>query len=138
MELALNLFWLLLTIVSLVLWGRRSASPPGRRRRVPVLSLIALGSALAILFPVISVSDDLHAEQAVLEESSPAKRSLRQAGHFASNPGKLKHPVAAVLAGGLAPTTWTILAGIGAPSVYAPYPQAVGVRPGRSPPRASL
>jgi hypothetical protein len=70
MELLLNLVWM--SLVPLAVFGflrGRSASPhlagvPYRK------SLVALGFAMVLLFPVVSASDDLHPTQAVLEEAS--------------------------------------------------------------------
>jgi len=68
MELGLNLFWLLLIMASLV-WrqkSRRTRHQSKASRR----SFVAIGCALVVLFPVISLTDNLHGEQAVLEDSS--------------------------------------------------------------------
>ncbi len=94
MELSLNLFWLLLVVVSVVVW-RRKGSPLHRPRRARGSrhGLIALGCVLALLFPVISITDDLHAEQAIIEDSNPSKRAVRNSAgdHAASSLGKIGH-----------------------------------------------
>ncbi len=99
MELSLNLFWLLLVVVSVVGW-RRQGSPLHRPRRTRDSrhGLIALGCVLVLLFPVISVTDDLHAEQAIIEDSNPSKRAVRHSAgdHAASSLKKVGH---AALAG---------------------------------------
>ena len=138
MELGLNLFWLLLTVVSFALWGRRRSSDAGGRQRLPLLSAIALGSALAILFPVISVTDDLHAEQAVLEDSNPSKRALRQAHDSLSNSGKLRHAVAAAPAAVLAPLALVTLGIASEAPTRSPAPLAADSHPGRAPPRSTV
>lgn len=57
-ELALNLVWLVLTAISLLLWGVYVlSSPPGHRYFTAIIALICV---MAFLFPVISMSDDLH------------------------------------------------------------------------------
>jgi hypothetical protein len=68
MELGLNLFWLLLFMASLV-WRQKSRWSRHQSKRSRH-SLVAMGCALAVLFPVISLTDNLHGEQAVLEDSS--------------------------------------------------------------------
>jgi hypothetical protein len=84
MELFLNLCWLSLLVPAYLLW-RRSFSSSRKVRAVrpsipPLVFLCVLGCVLVLLFPVISASDDLHAMRAEMEESSPCKRSVCQAG----------------------------------------------------------
>jgi hypothetical protein len=74
MELLLNLAWLLLALPAYWLWRDRKVS----RGFSSLQCLLALGCVLAILFPVISATDDLRAMRAEMEESSASKRSLRQ------------------------------------------------------------
>jgi hypothetical protein len=76
MELFLNLVWVLVVVASLIYYRRRHpAAVP--HRRIACRSAIALFCALAILFPVISLTDDLHAEQAVMEDSSSSRKALK-------------------------------------------------------------
>ncbi len=80
MELFLNLCWLCLLLPAWLLWWRRDgiggpAISPAVR---PLVFVCALGCVLILLFPVISVTDDLHAMRAEMEESSPGKRSVCQ------------------------------------------------------------
>ncbi len=87
MELSLNLLWLLLAVASFALVGR------GRGNRTLAgwhswRRTFSLACALVILFPVISVTDDLHAEQAVMEDSNPTKRI----GKSCSAPGAALNP----------------------------------------------
>jgi len=79
MELLLNLAWLLLALPAYWLW-RRGTEARVPRRVSSLQCLLALGCVLVLLFPVISASDDLHAMRAEMEESSPSKRTVRQAG----------------------------------------------------------
>ena len=66
MELLLNLVWVSLALAAFLGFarGRTTTHIPYRK------SLIALGCALLLLFPVVSASDDLHPTQAVMEEAS--------------------------------------------------------------------
>jgi hypothetical protein len=66
MELLLNLAWLLIAGVIVSLW-LRGASHEGPDRRGQLIALIML---IAILFPVISVSDDLLAVQNATEANN--------------------------------------------------------------------
>jgi hypothetical protein len=75
MELLLNLAWLLLALPAYWLWRDRKVSRGFSSRQC----LLALACALAILFPVVSATDDLRAMRAEMEESPVSKRSLRQA-----------------------------------------------------------
>src|SRR5208282_3880083 len=84
MELFLNLCWVSLLLPAYFLWRQRtsSTSPDGRVKSAALDTLIflcALGCAFVLLFPVISATDDVHAMRAEMEESSPGKRSVRQA-----------------------------------------------------------
>lgn len=76
MELLLNLAWLLLALPAYWLWnGRKNA----RASKFPPLQfLLALGCILVVLFPVISVTDDLYAMRAECEEGPAGKHSVRQ------------------------------------------------------------
>jgi len=69
MENLLNLCWLLLAVAALVAW--RCQAPRGGHGR----PLVALLFVLALMFPVISASDDLHPAPRAMEDSS--KRTLR-------------------------------------------------------------
>jgi len=73
MELLLNLIWVFLAVSALYAWCRRRNHPQSRPH------LIALVCLLALLFPVISATDDLHAMRSEMEDSATSKRSLKQA-----------------------------------------------------------
>jgi hypothetical protein len=70
MELLLNLIWLALAtgaLLGFVCSQRGSA----RMTRVSYRkSLVALASAVVLLFPIVSASDDLHPAQAVVEDAT--------------------------------------------------------------------
>jgi len=75
MELALNLVWLVFATSSLVLAGQRlSRSAKSRKLRAAGWhSLLALCCTLVILFFVISMTDDIHEQQIVSEDSGSCK-----------------------------------------------------------------
>ncbi len=73
MELLLNLAWLLLLAPACVLWRRRARHTSG------TLALLTLACLLLILFPVISVSDDLSLMRAEMEDLSGPERQVSAA-----------------------------------------------------------
>lgn len=70
MELLLNIVWALLAGTAIA--GFLSSAPA--RRKQFLLGLGALCCALLLLFPAISISDDLHFQAFVTEDSNPNKR----------------------------------------------------------------
>ena len=70
MEIFLNLAWLVVAMVSVALWLRHERRT-GKERRLP---LIALAMLLLVLFPVISVSDDLWSIQNPAETDAAQRR----------------------------------------------------------------
>ena len=82
MEVLLNAFWMLIAAAALAVWGIQEKRPQTSRQRCGALpaQLLALGCALLLLFPVISLTDDLHSQQAVMEDSSRPIMKARQAG----------------------------------------------------------
>jgi hypothetical protein len=70
----LNLSWLFLVVASLIWWHVHWSTRQGERgRRESLLSLLALSCLLMLLFPVISLTDDLQEIPALVEyaTSSP-------------------------------------------------------------------
>lgn len=85
MELGLNLLWLALAVFSFALI--RLGGDKGRQsRRHSLRRALSLTCALVIFFPIISVTDDLHAAQVVMEDSNPSKRPGRSASPLGSSP----------------------------------------------------
>jgi hypothetical protein len=80
MELLLNLLWVLIALATFVWWHRRVAATRRSlgRKWARAVEMAALISALAILFPVISLTDDLHAEQFVMEDSNASRKNLKR------------------------------------------------------------
>ncbi len=141
MELLLNLFWLLVALASFCVWRVRwSRAGSGRGERGASLrSAISLGCALLVLFPVISLTDDLHAVPAIAEETRSPRRLLQnfkgsqadpdpdnQVAPFANTVLPILFSVASVVVGRLAP-------------LDAPSPQMAPEQTsqGRAPPRRS-
>src|ERR1700728_188886 len=71
MEVLLNTVWLLVTISAFLLWrpGKYKERRPNRDCKAS-FAVVALACAMVLLFPVISLTDDLNAEQANMEDSS--------------------------------------------------------------------
>lgn len=99
MELALNLVWVCVALAGIALLGSnlshasgRSAGTPSKRQKI-----IAMSCALIILFFVISMTDDLHGMEILVEDS----RSLRVTAWSGAFPHSLPQvtatPVFAVL-----------------------------------------
>jgi hypothetical protein len=78
MELLLNLLWLLLALPAFFVWHRQSGFWRDAGRRCRSRSFVLLGCLLALLFPVVSASDDLHPQSAEIEESAAFKRTVKQ------------------------------------------------------------
>lgn len=74
MELFLNTLWLALALLGfgLCVRQRRLALKIGRREITR--SLLALGCALVLFFPIISLTDDLHFTPQMMEESASRKQ----------------------------------------------------------------
>jgi len=77
MELLLNLAWF--AIAAAMLGGFARRVWPDRRQFW--LALAALGCALLLLFPAVSISDDLHTQPFFAEDSSASKRLVNAAVH---------------------------------------------------------
>ena len=80
MEVLLNVTWLMVAVGAFFYWQAQVEGAARRREHKSRYRLLALTVALLLLFPVISLTDDLHAEQAAMEDSS---RSLMKARNIA-------------------------------------------------------
>jgi hypothetical protein len=80
MELLLNLLWLTLALPAIWMWCRQSVCGKDLGRFDRIRPFVLFGCLLMLLFPVVSATDDLHAMRQEMEESSPSKRLVQQAG----------------------------------------------------------
>ena len=87
MELLLNLTWALLALANVCLWLRFEKRSQQQRRS----PLVALAMLIIILFPVVSVSDDLWSIQNPAEADTYVRRTLH-----ATNPQSIFPSVAAL------------------------------------------
>ena len=97
MELALNILWFLLVLGGLCYWlGRKPDISLGAHRSLAWRrGLVSLCCALVVLFPVISMTDDLHDEVAVLEKSKPSGKELKGGNDDRANSGLDQHQATA-------------------------------------------
>jgi len=108
-ELVLNVAWFILATASFVLLFQHLASRGVKRASGPsrCQCVVALGCVLAILFPVISLTDDLHDMQATVEESSSSSVIVKRSGvHRLSTPVCTPHQLLYVGASFRATTGW--------------------------------
>ena len=82
MELALNAAWFVIAIASYVLlvWQLATRGLERAQRTNRFRLFVSLSCALAVLFPIISLSDDLQAMQAAAVEISPPRLVTKKFG----------------------------------------------------------
>ncbi len=106
METVLNLIWLVVALTGVWLWRFRWARSRQNSHRWVPTECIAMVCVLALLFPVISLSDDLHPEILAVDSSSGKRSSAHllagsphphDAGQASS-----QHPGVAILPTGIA------------------------------------
>jgi|SRR5580692_178763 hypothetical protein len=86
MEQLLNLLWgMLIVPASLIWWRERRFAQHSRHLFCFSPSLVSLICLLALLFPVVSATDDMQAMQGEVEESSPTKRVVKQSASLQSS-----------------------------------------------------
>ena len=86
MELTLNLVWAGIAATLLLFWATRSSEPQLARvgMRRTATALLALLCVICILFPIVSMTDDLNASPA---EPETAKSQLALLPHFLMSSG---------------------------------------------------
>ena len=99
LEVLLNTVWLLVAIGAFLFWqtiGRDRA--PARHIAGRSCRVVALATALILLFPSISLTDDLHQEQAVMEDCTRSVMKARDLAQGCLRAGKASfHAVLAAL-----------------------------------------
>jgi hypothetical protein len=130
METVLNLVWALLVALMFGLWLRFAPrSCPNRRVDSPPIQFVALAVLILLLFPVISVTDDLQAIQNPAETDTCQRRD-----HVCGTPHSLFPAVAALPLPAFAGLSFGILhlavpAGLLAPVVANPAVASIQIRP---------
>jgi hypothetical protein len=74
MELFLNIFWVLITFCGAMVWRTRWVKQSRFRRYDSWHEWTAFICAMVLLFFVVSLTDDLHAELMLIEECSTSRR----------------------------------------------------------------
>lgn len=74
MEVLLNTIWMAIAVAAFAAWRPHRCVHRGRTSLVDV---VALACALLLLFPVISLTDDLHAEQYPMEDCARSVMKVR-------------------------------------------------------------
>jgi hypothetical protein len=137
MELLLNLAWLVIAMAGYLALGWRLARANARKADGPtrIQCIVALSCALAILFPVISLTDDLHEMQATFEEASSARLVIKQcAGTLSPASGQALHSIYFVVRSLATAVSWTVLGGVVAQKMCRPLPGLRVYTPNRAPP----
>jgi hypothetical protein len=136
MELVFDLLWVLIVLVAYGWWfAHQSRGGQNIKAKAAMRGeIFVLGLALVILFPSISLSDDLHAENAVMEESSRSVLKARQLTQKCLRAGKSLTPLTAIIRAGLSGAIGLVVSRVFPPEV--PLIRSALVRPsqGRSPP----
>jgi hypothetical protein len=134
MELLLNSIWLLTAISAFFIWQTKNCGAAARHEHIQSFRFLALTCALILLFPVISLTDDLHAEQLVMEDCSGSILKARAAvqgsvrAERSSSPavlGAILHP---------APVLLVVTTQVVSPQTGAAARNLVCRHEGRSPP----
>jgi hypothetical protein len=96
MELFLNLVWCSIVAAAAIRFGVWSVGRPARHRYLVALATICV---LALLFPIISVTDDLRDDPAVFEETSAVRKmGVIASAHMNDGPIGVVVALAAILA----------------------------------------
>jgi hypothetical protein len=140
MELALNLAWLMIAIAGYALLFRHLASSRSGRAYgwARYQCIVALSCTLAILFPVISLTDDLHDMQATVEEPSSSCVVLKKCG--ASHPSasiRNSHQALFIASSFDTGVGWFAIGSVASPSKVYASPGLLLTPVGRAPPLSS-
>lgn len=131
MEVLLNALWLLLTAAAIGYWLTRSG---GRQRnQTTVRGLLVVACVLALLFPVISITDDLVAQGMLEDLGSAPSKAFQKATDPGSTPDPQQVVVAALLSLPQHPV-WQVLAYLPMEAPAALYLHSASRQTGRSPP----
>jgi hypothetical protein len=137
METTLNLIWLVVTIAAVCIWRFRwsvSRENPRHSTRIEVIAIICV---LALLFPVISLTDDLHPEIVPADTvSSKRNHCLLVAGN--SHPEKSKSLLHAHAFYALSSHSFLELEIVASrilpPEISFPFSSSIFIGQGRAPP----
>jgi hypothetical protein len=85
-ELLLNVCWAVLTLLGACLWWHGPLRLSGARSCQGLRAVGLVVCVMALLFPVISITDDLHVGQPAIEESKAGRRAKQLLAQNASGP----------------------------------------------------
>jgi hypothetical protein len=132
MELLLNALWLLFSAGALLTWlylGRTA-----RTNRSLCYGSVILGCALVLLFPVISMTDDLYAQQLTVEDASATSKKLLKIADRSKAPVNVHHPLSGVLLFSSDDPSWQAIGLLRCPSQTVVSSLAPVHSSGRAPP----
>ncbi|MFZ0520507.1 MAG: hypothetical protein WAL95_05760 [Candidatus Acidiferrales bacterium] len=88
MEILLNIFWFFIAVAGVFLWRTRWKQQSRIRSHAAWREWTAFVCAMVLLFFVVSLTDDLHAELMLIEECSSSRRhtSCVACPHHSSSP----------------------------------------------------
>jgi hypothetical protein len=141
MELALNVSWFVLAVGSYVVLVRRLANSSAKWACGPsrLQCVVALGCVLAILFPVISLTDDLHDMQAAVEESSSSSIIMKKCGaSHQLTPVCTSHHLLYVVSSFATSVGWLMFGNTATQRTVQLLPGRWLTPPGRAPPSSSI
>ncbi len=94
MELFLNILWVLIVLTGTCVWRMRWAHHLRARQHETWRQWTAFACAMVLLFFVVSLTDDLHAELVLFEESSSSRRhaTCLSCQHHSSRTVRAKAP----------------------------------------------
>jgi hypothetical protein len=105
MELFLNFLWVLIAVFGLSVW--RVCWAPGRSgRREPLHEWTAIVAALVFLFFAVSLTDDLHSDLVLFEESVGGRRQNVTLACANSVPERVREMPGSASAGAVVGLAW--------------------------------
>jgi hypothetical protein len=135
MEVLLNSIWLLVAIGAFLFWrAQGEEGTTSRRIHSSRYHFMVLACALVLLFPVISLTDDLHAEQAPMEDSARSVMKARIQTQECLRAGKSSFPAAVGPAADLAAALHLVLGTVVLIETPLRCLTPVSAHDGRSPP----
>jgi hypothetical protein len=138
METILNLVWLAVTLAVLGLWRFRWSVSRGNRRHSPKLEAVAILCFIALVFPVISLTDDLHPEIVAVDAVGGKRNSCLLAAGSCNARAPIKdsrtHAAFGVLPRPILLTDSTASEAV-SPTIVSILAFVVGSPAGRSPPK---
>jgi hypothetical protein len=137
MELLLNLIWLAVAVSALAAWRIRNRD---HSRAELLREGVALLCVLVLLFFVISMTDDLHQEATLSEDSTLTRRQIARVAmpHPPPSPAHFVHHPALARCAACVLDSAQPSAPIVAASFIIPASRTSGVISGRSPPQLSI